>query len=90
MNIVQTTIIFNFVPDQLKTRKMCKHEVKKLPFEIRYIPNGYKTKKVCGKAILENGVILQYSLFLNDMILKKYVTKLLIDVFCICCYSRLV
>ena len=31
---------------------MCGHAVKKLPFVIRYVPNQYKTQKMCDKAIL--------------------------------------
>ena len=31
------------VPDHLKTKKIYKHAVKKLPFEIKYIPDRYKT-----------------------------------------------
>ena len=31
---------------------MCNHAVKKLPFVIRYVPNQYKTQKMCDKAIL--------------------------------------
>ena len=35
--------MLKFVPDHLKTKKMCKQAVKKLPFLIRYIPDQYKT-----------------------------------------------
>ena len=38
---------------------MCKHAVKKLPFVIRYVPDQYKTQKMCNKAILENGRTLE-------------------------------
>ena len=30
--------MLRFVPDHLKTKKMCKHVVKKLPFVIEYVP----------------------------------------------------
>ena len=33
---------------------MCKHPVKKLPYLIRFVPDGYKTQQICDKAILEN------------------------------------
>ena len=46
--------ILKFVPDHLKTKKMCKDAVKKLPFRIKYVPNQYKTEQMCDKAILEN------------------------------------
>ena len=34
---------------------MCKHAVKKLPYLLRYVPDQYKTQKICNKAFLENG-----------------------------------
>ena len=33
-----------FVPDHLKTRKVCKHAVKQLPYLLRYVPDQYKTQ----------------------------------------------
>ena len=62
MNIVLTTISLQklkFAPDHLKTKKMCKHTVKKLPFVIRYVPDRYKAQQMCDKAILENGGTLE-------------------------------
>ena len=41
-----------FVPDRLKIRKMCKHAVKMLPFQISYISDQYKTQQMCDKVIL--------------------------------------
>ena len=48
--------ILKFVPDHLKTKKMCKHTVKKLPHLLRYVADWYKTalSQICNKAILEN------------------------------------
>ena len=43
-----------FVPDHLKTKKIRKHAVKILPYLIRYVPDQYKNKQMCDKAILEN------------------------------------
>ena len=31
--------MLKFAPDHLKTKKMCKHDAKKLPFVIIYIPD---------------------------------------------------
>ena len=31
--------MLRFIPDHLKTKKMCKHAVKKLPFVTRYVPD---------------------------------------------------
>ena len=43
--------MLKFAPNHLKTKKMCKHAVKKLPFLIRYVPDEYKTQQLCDKAI---------------------------------------
>ena len=37
--------LLKFVPDCLKTRKMCTSAVKKLMFVLMYVPDQYKTKK---------------------------------------------
>ena len=43
--------MMKFVPDHLKTKKMCKHTAKKLPYLIRYVPDQYKTQQMCDKAM---------------------------------------
>ena len=52
--ITKNSKMLKFVPDQLKTKNMCKHAVKELPFVIRYVPDWYKTQQMYDKAILEN------------------------------------
>ena len=47
--------ILKFVPDHLKTKKMCTHAVKKLHYLLIYVPERYKTQQICDKVILENG-----------------------------------
>ena len=42
--------MLKFVPDHLKTKKMCNHAIKKLPFLIRYVPGKYKAQQMCDKA----------------------------------------
>ena len=55
---------------------MCKHEVKKLPYLLRYVPDQYKTQQMCDKADLENGGTLKS---VPDCYkIKKYVIKWLI------------
>ena len=44
--------------DHLKTKKMCKHAIKNLPFIIKYVPDLYKTQRMCNKDILENSRML--------------------------------
>ena len=37
---------------------MCKHAVKKLPYQLRYVPDRYKTEQMCDETTLENCGIL--------------------------------
>ena len=68
--------ILRFVPDHCKTKRMCKHEVKKLPFIIRYVPDQYKTQQIYDNVFLENGGM---PMFVADYYKnKKGVIKLLI------------
>ena len=46
--------MLRIVPDHLKTKKMCKHAVKKLLSVIRYVPDPYNAQQMWDKAILEN------------------------------------
>ena len=46
--------MLKFVPDHLKTKKICEHAVKKLPYLLRYVPNQYKSQQMCDKAILQS------------------------------------
>ena len=43
--------MLKFVPDHLKTKKMCKHAVKKLTYLLRYVPNQYETQQMYDEAI---------------------------------------
>ena len=38
--VVKNQEMLKFVLDHLKTKKMCKHEVKKFPYLLRSLPNG--------------------------------------------------
>ena len=51
--IIKDPEVLRLVPDHLKTDKMCKHTVKKLPFSIKYVRDRYKTQRICDKVILE-------------------------------------
>ena len=37
--------ILKLIPHHLKTKKMCKHAVKKSPFLIRYVTDQYKVQR---------------------------------------------
>ena len=39
VTIIKTPEMLKFVPDHLKTKSMCKHAVKKLPYVLRYVPD---------------------------------------------------
>ena len=41
--VIKNTEMLKFVSDHLKTKKMCKHAVRKLPYLLRYVPNQFKT-----------------------------------------------
>ena len=53
--VMRNPEMLKFVPDHLKTRKICKHGVKRLPFLLRYALDQYKTQEMCDKTILQNG-----------------------------------
>ena len=53
--VMKNPEMLKVVPDNLKTKKMCKHAVKKLSYLLRYVPDQYKTQQMCDKAFLENG-----------------------------------
>ena len=57
--IMKNPEMLKFVPDHLKTKKMCKHAVKKLLHLLRYVPDQYKTQQMCEKATLKNGRTLK-------------------------------
>ena len=43
----------------LKTKKMSKHAVNKLPYLLRYVPHRYRTQQMREEAILESGGTLK-------------------------------
>ena len=49
--IMRNTEMLKFVSDYLKTKKVCKHAVKKLTHIIRYVPDQYKTQQMCDKTV---------------------------------------
>ena len=42
--VMKNPEMLKFVPDHLKTKKMCKHAVEKLPFLITHVPDRYKNQ----------------------------------------------
>ena len=47
--------MLKIVDDNLKTKKISKHVIRKLPYLYWYVPDQYKPQQMCDKAILENG-----------------------------------
>ena len=43
--------VLKVVLDHLKTKEMCKNALKKLLFVTRYVPDWYKTQKMCNKTV---------------------------------------
>ena len=41
--VITNPKMLKFVPDHIKTKKMCKHAVEKLYYLLRYVPDKYKT-----------------------------------------------
>ena len=52
--VMKNSEMLKFVPDHLKTKKMCNHAATKLPNLLRHVPYQHKTQKICDQAILEN------------------------------------
>ena len=57
--VMKNPVRLKLVLDHFKTKKMCKHAVKRLSFLIRFVPDQYKTQHMCDKAILGNGETLK-------------------------------
>ena len=57
--VIKNPEMLKFVSDHLKTKKICKHVVQKLPYLLRYVPDQYKAHQMRNKAILENGRTLK-------------------------------
>ena len=53
--VMRNPEMIKFVPDHLKTKNMCKHEAKKLPYLLRSVLDQYKNQEMGNKAFLENG-----------------------------------
>ena len=59
--IIRNPKMLQIVPDHLKTKKICRNVVKKLPFIIiMYVPDLYKTNEMYDKVILGKGGILKF------------------------------
>ena len=43
--VMKNVEMLKFAPDHLKTKKVCKHAVKKLPYLLRFVPDQYKTQQ---------------------------------------------
>ena len=58
--IIKDPEIFRLVIDNLKTKKMYKHTVKKLPFLAKYVPDRCKAQQLCDKVIIENDGMIMF------------------------------
>ena len=48
--VMKNLEMLNFIPDRLK-----KHEVEKVSYLLRHVPDQYNSQQMCDKAILETG-----------------------------------
>ena len=48
-----------FVPDRLKTPKMCRAAVDSNSYALYYVPEGLKTPELCMAAVKRNGLVLE-------------------------------
>ena len=44
VTVMKNSEMVKFVPNHLKTKKLCKHAVKKLPYVLKYVPDQYSTQ----------------------------------------------
>ena len=51
VTVMKNPEMLKFVPDHLKTKKMCKNVITKLPDLLGYAPDQYEGQKWCDKAI---------------------------------------
>ena len=58
--IIKNSEILKFVPDYLRTKRMCKNAVRKLLFVLMCFPDPFKTQGMCDKVILENSGMLRF------------------------------
>ena len=52
VTVMKNSEMVKFVPDHLKTKKLCKYAVKKLPYVLKYVPDQYSNQQMCDKATL--------------------------------------
>ena len=58
--IIKDPEMFKLVLDNLKTKKMYKHTVKKLSFLVKYVPDRCKAQQLCDKVIIENDGMIMF------------------------------
>ena len=51
VTVMKNPEMLKFVLDHPKTKKMCRHAVKKLPYLLRYVPDQYNLNKFVIKLI---------------------------------------
>ena len=58
-SLILAGLLITFVPNHLKTKKMQKYAVKKLPYLLKHVSDQYNNQQMCAKSIIENGGTLQ-------------------------------
>ena len=49
-----------FIPDNIRTQKMCERAVKDEPHSLALVPDRLKTQEVCNKAVRKSPWLLKY------------------------------
>ena len=71
--------MLKFIPGHLKIKKICGHEVKELPYLWKYVPDQYKTGKICDKEMCDEAADRCIFVFEFDSTPDQYKTQEICD-----------
>ena len=49
-----------FLPDHLKTNRMCNEAVRREPLTLKFVPENLQTQEMCKRVVEENPRLLKY------------------------------
>ena len=74
--LILLILVFDSIPDQFKTQKMCDKAFSEDPFMLKYCLDRYKTQEMCGKAVDD---FLPTLKFVPDCLVTSKMIKKLYD-----------
>ena len=79
--LIDVFLLFDFLADQFKTRKICNSVVSENPLFIVYCPDKYKIQRMCDEAVHDSIAALKLApdWFVTIKIIKKLFTALYAD-----------